>query len=79
MDLKPVQKSLQPLEDTTDIVSVIKGVIDAEEAAITQYNKIIKICDGIDYVSQDLAITLLADEEEHRRTFLGYLKEYEND
>ncbi len=79
MSLKPAQTHLQPLADTTDIVGVIKGVIEAEETAIAQYNKIIQLCDGIDYVSQDLAITLLADEEEHRRTFIGFLKEYEKD
>lgn len=71
------QKSLQPSNDTTDIVGVIKGVIEAEEGAITQYNKIIKICDGVDYVTQDMAITILADEQRHRRDFIGFLKGYE--
>ncbi|QDU63767.1 Bacterioferritin [Planctomycetes bacterium Pan216] len=71
------QDSLQPPEDTTDVVAVIKGVIDAEDGAIKQYNKLIKLCDGIDYVTQDLCITLLADEEEHRRIFTGYLTEYQ--
>ena len=71
------QKSLQPSSDTTDVVAVIKGVLEAEEGAVVQYNKIIKLCDGKDYVTQDMAITLLADEEEHRREFMGYLKEYE--
>ena len=32
--------------------------------------------DGIDYVTQDLAITILSDEEGHRQQFQGYLKEY---
>lgn len=76
-DLKRSQKSLQPLEDTTDLVSVIRGVIEAEESAMAQYNKVIKICDGIDYVTQDMAIGLLAGEEEHRREFIGFLTEYE--
>jgi bacterioferritin len=31
---KRSQESLQPLEDTTDVVSVIKGVIAAEEGAM---------------------------------------------
>jgi len=72
------QDSLQPLEDTTDVVSVIKGVIAAEEGAMAQYNKIIKMCDGIDYVTQDMAITLLAGEEDHRREFIGFLTEYDS-
>ncbi|MDF1756555.1 MAG: ferritin-like domain-containing protein [Verrucomicrobiales bacterium] len=71
------QKTLQPLEDTTDVVSVIKGVIDAEEGAMAMYNKIIKMCDGVDYVTQDMAITLLSGEEDHRREFIGFLTEYE--
>ena len=76
-DLERKQKSLQPLKDSTDIVGVIKGVIDAEDAAIAQYNKIIKLSDGVDYVTQDMAIGLLSGEEDHRREFIGFLKEYE--
>jgi len=75
-DFKPVQSFLQTKEDTTDVVSVIEGVIKAENGAIEQYNKIIKLCDGVDYVTQDLAIGLLAMEESHRIEFVGFLKEY---
>ncbi len=71
------QDALQPTQDSMDVVHVIKGVIEAEEGAISQYNKIIKMCDGVDYVTQDMAITVLGDEEQHRREFLGFLKEYE--
>lgn len=74
---KAGQDALQPPADTTDVTSVIKGVIAAEDAAIAQYNKLIKLCDGVDYVTQDLCITSLADEEEHRRDFMGFLREYE--
>ncbi len=76
MDLKPVQSFLQTKEDTTDVVSVIEGVIAAENGAIEQYNKIIKLCDGVDYVTQDLCIRLLGMEESHRIEFVGFLKEY---
>lgn len=75
-DIKTNQKSLQPIEDTTDVEYVIKGVIDAEKSAIEGYNQLIKDCDGVDYVTQDLVITLLGDEESHRTVFEGYLKEY---
>ncbi len=78
MEFKPTQESLQPSADSTDVVSVIKGVIAAEDAAIAQYNKLIRLCDGNDYVTQDLCIQSLADEEEHRRDFVGYLTEYES-
>lgn len=73
---KAGQHSLQPPKDSTDVKAVIQGVIDAEDAAIAQYQKLIKLCDGVDYPTQDLCITLLADEQKHRRDFLGYLAEF---
>jgi bacterioferritin len=76
MQLKMTQSSLQPRDDTTDVVDVIRGVLEAEEEAIRHYNELIKMTDGVDYVTQDLAITILADEEGHRQQFEGYLKEY---
>lgn len=73
------QQSLQPPEDTTDSLSIIRGVVEAEEGAIRQYSKIIQMCDGTDYVTQDIIINILGEEEEHRREFLGFLKEYERE
>ncbi len=75
--MKFTQDSLQPPEDLTDVVHVIKGVIAAEDGAVRQYNTVIKLCDGFDYVTQDLCIQILGDEENHRREFMGFLKEYE--
>ena len=66
----------QPPEDTTDVVAVIRGVIEAEEEACAHYKKVIKASDGEDYVTQDLCIQLLASEEEHLIQFRGFLKEY---
>ena len=66
----------QPTANTTDVMAVIKAVIDAEESACAQYKKIIRATDGEDYVTQDLAIQLLGDEEEHLILFKGFLKEY---
>jgi bacterioferritin len=74
---KPTQKSLQPPNMSTDVVAVIRGVIEAEESAIQQYKKIIRLADGIDYPTQDQCIQILGDEEDHRREFYGFLKEYE--
>lgn len=76
-ELKWEQDSLQPPSDMTDVVTVIRGVIDAEEGAIVQYQKLVEMCDGIDWVTQELCIELLSDEEEHRRMFRGFLTEYE--
>lgn len=76
LEFKANQGSLQPKKDTTDVTSVISGVIDAEKKAIKQYNKIIKLCDGHDYVTQDLCVRILTEEEAHKINFEGYLKEY---
>lgn len=76
LQLKMTQTSMQPPEDTTDVVRIIRGVLDAEEEAINHYKALIKLTDGEDYVTQDLAITILAEEEGHRQQFQGYLKEY---
>jgi bacterioferritin len=76
MDFKPEQTYLQPADNATDIVHVIKGVIEAETGAIEHYNTIIEASDGADYVTQDMVITILRDEEGHRRLFEGYLREY---
>src|SRR5947209_16353864 len=67
LSLKMTQKALQPPPDTTDVVDVIRGVLDAENEAIDHYNAIIKMCEGKDYVTQDLAIKLLSEEEAHRQ------------
>jgi bacterioferritin len=77
LELGMEQSFLQTPEDSTDIETVIKGVIEAEEGAIAQYKKIIELAGGFDPATEDLAITALADEEEHRREFKGFLKELE--
>lgn len=68
---------IQPPEDTTDVVGVIKAVIAAEDAAVNHYKSVIKATDGDDYITQDLCIRLMADEEEHLVLFRGFLKEYD--
>ena len=73
------QSFLQPPEQQTDIVSVIKGVIEAESGAIEHYNKIIEVTDGVDFVTQDMVIAILHDEQGHKRLFEGFLRELEAD
>jgi bacterioferritin len=77
MDFSAEQDYLQPPEQQTDIVHVIKGVIEAETGAIEHYNRVIEFTDGLDWVTQDMVIAILRDEEGHRRLFEGYLREYE--
>ena len=76
-DFRAVQTSLQPPADSTDIATVIRGVIEAEQGAIDHYMKVIRACEGVDYVTADMVTTILADEEGHLRMFEGFLKEYE--
>jgi bacterioferritin len=77
MDFTPEQSYLAPPEQQTDIVHVIKGVIEAETGAIEHYNRIIEFTEGVDPVTNDMAIAILRDEEGHRRLFEGFLREYE--
>jgi bacterioferritin len=74
------QDSLQPPEDSTDVLSVIRGVLEAEEDAIDTYRSLIEAAEEAgDPVTEDLAVTLLADEEAHRTEFRGFEKEYQDD
>ena len=77
MDFSAEQSYLQPPDEQTDIVHVIKGVIEAETGAIEHYNRIIEETEGVDPVTQDMVIAILRDEEQHRRLFEGFLREYE--
>jgi bacterioferritin len=77
LDFKAEQSYLQPPDEQTDIVHVIKGVIEAESGAIEHYNHIIEFCEGRDPVTQDMVIDILRDEEGHRRLFEGFLREYQ--
>ncbi len=72
------QRFLQPPQKSTDVVSVIKGVMEAEKGALEQYNKIIEACEGVDWVTQDMVVAILEDEQNHYRTFESFLKEYED-
>jgi bacterioferritin len=77
LDFRAEQSYLQPPDEQTDIVHVIKGVIEAESGAIEHYNRIIEFCEGRDPVTQDMVIDILRDEEGHRRLFEGFLREYQ--
>ena len=77
LEFSAEQSYLQPPEQQTDIVHVIKGAIEAETGAIEHYNRIIEVTDGVDWVTQDMVIAILRDEEGHRRLFEGFLREYE--
>jgi bacterioferritin len=71
------QDSLQPPADSTDVLSVIRGVLDAEDDAISTYRELVDLArEADDPVTEDLAVEILADEEAHRTEFQGFEKEY---
>jgi bacterioferritin len=77
MDFTAEQSYLQPPEHQTDVVHVIRGVIEAEQGAIEHYQRIIEFCDDLDLVTQDMVIDIQRDEQRHKRLFEGFLREYE--
>jgi len=77
MEFSAEQSYLQPPEHQTDVIGIVRGVIEAEAGAIEHYTRIIEVTDGVDPVTQDMVIAILADEQGHRRLFEGFLREYE--
>jgi bacterioferritin len=77
VEFRAEQRFLQPPEQQTDVVHVIRGVIDAETSAIELYSRIVEETDEVDLVTQDMVIDILRDEQGHRRLFEGFLREYE--
>ena len=78
MDFAAEQSYLQPPEHQTDVVHVIKGVIEAETGAIDFYNEVVEATEETDPVTNDKVIAILHDEEGHRRLFEGFLREYQD-
>jgi len=76
-DFSAEQAFLQPPEEQTDVVHVIRGVIKAETGAIEHYTRIVEETDQLDPVTNDMVIAILHDEQAHRRLFEGFLREYE--
>ncbi|RRJ29388.1 ferritin-like domain-containing protein [Halocatena pleomorpha] len=77
-EFEPGQETLQPPDDTADVLSVIDGVIEYEEDAIGTYRSLMQAAqDADDPVTEDLAIDILSDEESHRSEFRSFKKGYE--
>ncbi|MGH2872064.1 MAG: ferritin-like domain-containing protein [Solirubrobacteraceae bacterium] len=72
------QGFMRPPEHQTDVIGLIRGVIEAESGAIEHYSRIVAETEEIDPVTQDMVIDILHDEEGHRRLFEGFLREYEH-
>jgi ferritin-like protein len=74
-ELSTVPKDLPPPIDITDLDSALIGAIKSEDAAIAQYERLIRLCDGHDFVTLDLVIELLVDEREGRQRLVALLAE----
>jgi bacterioferritin len=77
LELSQDQNLSQPPLAETDTMTVIRGLIDANEVSIDQYQKLIRLTEGLDYVTQDMVIDLLSDEQALRRLFLSFLTQRE--
>jgi bacterioferritin len=63
------QNYLQPPADSHDPLTVIYGALKAIDSAIASYKAAIQITENLDYVTQDLLIELLAEEQHQRGRF----------
>ena len=78
-DFEARQEGLQPPEDSTDVLSVINGVLEAEQDAIDTYRSLISAArDADDPVTEDIGVTILSDEEAHHTEFRGFKREYDD-
>ncbi len=69
------QESLNGVDETDDVLSVVNGVIDAEEEAIDTYRELVSVARGVgDYGTARVAEELLQDEEQHLREFKSIRK-----
>ena len=76
LDFQAEQSYLQPPDQQTNIVHIIKGVIEAETGAINHYNCIIEFCEGRTR-SRRTWSSRSSRREGHRRLFEGFLREYQ--
>lgn len=71
------QPYLQPPEDHTDVKSAIKGSIQAETEAIATYRELATLAQSQkDYVTYELAVQHLEDEEKHKSEMEDLLKSF---
>ena len=78
-DMEFKQDSLNNIDDTTDVLSVIDGVIEAEKDACETYKSLITVArENEDYGTASLAEELLQDEELHLEEFRSIRKEFED-
>jgi bacterioferritin len=72
-ELPRTQTSLRPSANTDDMDIALHDAIKSQDAAIAQYERIIRLSDGHDFVTLDLVIELLVDERERRQRLVELL------
>lgn len=76
LETESTQHEFDISEQNLTVENVIKGVLTAEEAAIETYENLITAAqEKEDEVTEDLAIELLEDEQEHLSEFQDYNNE----
>lgn len=75
LELSKGQNDLRSPADVDDPDILLLSAIKTEDTAIAQYERIIELCDGHDFVTLDLIIELLVDERERRRRLAALLSE----
>jgi bacterioferritin len=72
------QDGLNSIDGTTDVIGAIEGVMEAEKDAINTYKELIGAArDAEDYGTQNMAMTILEDEEQHYQEFKSLKKTFE--
>jgi bacterioferritin len=69
LELPRDQNFLQPPMENRDVMAVVRGALIARDEAIAQYQATIQFTEGSDYLTQDLLIELIAEEQEQRGLF----------
>lgn len=69
----PISVGQEVLTNASTLTDAIKAVVAAESEAMTLYKEIIDMAAEKDPVTADLVTSLLADEENHYRTFNNLL------
>src|SRR5260370_4642908 len=75
VELPRAHKGLPPPADPTNLDSALLSAVKMQDAAIAQYDRVIQLCDGPDFVTLDLVIALLFDERERRQRLVALLAE----
>lgn len=72
------QDGLNAIDSTTDVLGAIEGVMEAEQDAIDTYKELIGAAqDAGDYGTQNIAMTILVDEEQHYQEYKSLKRSFE--